>query len=96
MKYRPSGCLPTSVMVAMRDGVELATGAWIPAVTPAPALLVRLPYGKDLPQLLAYGLMPNIFAWLVRQPWCDGNIGSYGPISLLHGISSYVQFRHPP
>jgi uncharacterized protein len=104
------------VMVAMRDGVELATDAWIPSVTPAPALLVRLPYGKDLPQLLAYGLMPNIFAlveagyavvyqdcrgtfrsggefvpmlnepadgadtiaWLVRQPWCDGNIGSYG------------------
>ena len=105
------------VMVAMRDGVELATDAWIPSVTPAPTLLVRLPYGKDLPQLLAYGLVPNVFAlveagyavvyqdcrgtfrsggefvpmlnepadgadtvaWLVRQPWCDGNIGSYGP-----------------
>src|SRR6202050_2229883 len=104
------------VMVAMRDGVELATDAWIPAVTPAPTLLVRLPYGKDLPQLLAYGLMPNIFAlveagyavvyqdcrgtfrsggdlvpmlnepsdgadtlaWLAEQPWCDGNIGTYG------------------
>jgi putative CocE/NonD family hydrolase len=105
------------VMVAMRDGVELATDAWIPSVTPAPTLLVRLPYGKDQPQLLAYGLMPNIFAlveagyavvyqdcrgtfrsggefvpmlnepadgadtvaWLTEQPWCDGNIGSYGP-----------------
>jgi putative CocE/NonD family hydrolase len=105
------------VMVAMRDGVELATDAWIPAVTPAPVLLVRLPYGKDLPQLLAYGLVPNVFAlveagyavvyqdcrgtfrsggefvpmlnepadgadtvaWLLDQPWCDGNIGSYGP-----------------
>src|SRR6202034_1692788 len=105
------------VMVAMRDGVELATDAWIPSVTPAPVLLVRLPYGKDLPQLLAYGLVPNVFAlveagyavvyqdsrgtfrsggefvpmlneaadgadtvaWLARQPWCDGNIGSYGP-----------------
>ena len=50
------------VMVAMRDGVELATDAWIPSVTPAPTLLVRLPYGKDLPQLLAYGLVPNVFA----------------------------------
>jgi hypothetical protein len=39
------------VMVAMRDGVELATDAWIPSVTPAPTLLVRLPYGKDLAQL---------------------------------------------
>ena len=105
------------VMVAMRDGVELATDAWIPSVTPAPTLLVRLPYGKDLPQLLAYGLVPNVFAlveagyavvyqdcrgtwrsggefvpmlnepadgadtveWLLSQPWCDGNIGSYGP-----------------
>jgi hypothetical protein len=105
------------VMVAMRDGAELATDLWIPSVTPAPVLLVRLPYGKDLPQLLAYGLVPNVFAlveagyavvyqdcrgtwrsggefvpmlnepadgadtvaWLVSQPWCDGNIGSYGP-----------------
>ena len=105
------------VMVAMRDGVELATDAWIPSVTPAPTLLVRLPYGKDLPQLLAYALVPNVFAlveagyavvyqdcrgtwrsggefvpmlnepndgadtvdWLLAQPWCDGNIGSYGP-----------------
>ena len=50
------------IMVAMRDGVELATDAWIPSVTPAPVLLVRLPYGKDLPQLLAYGLVPNVFA----------------------------------
>ena len=104
-------------MVAMRDGVELATDAWIPSITPAPVLLVRLPYGKDLPQLLAYGLVLNVFAlveagyavvyqdcrgtwrsggefvpmlnepadgadtvaWLLGQPWCDGNIGSYGP-----------------
>jgi len=105
------------VIVAMRDGVELATDLWIPSVTPAPTLLVRLPYGKDLPQLLAYGLMPNLFAlveagyavvyqdcrgtwrsggefvpmlnepadgadtvaWIGSQPWCDGDIGSYGP-----------------
>ncbi len=105
------------IMVAMRDGVELATDAWIPSVTPAPVLLVRLPYGKDLPQLLAYGLVPNVFAlveagyvvvyqdcrgtwrsggefvpmlnepadgadtvaWLLAQPWCDGNVGTYGP-----------------
>jgi uncharacterized protein len=32
----------------MRDGVALATDLWIPDGGPAPALLVRLPYGKDL------------------------------------------------
>jgi putative CocE/NonD family hydrolase len=105
------------VMVPMRDGIELATDTWIPSGPPAPALLVRLPYGKDLPALLAYGLVPNVFAlveagyavvyqdcrgtfrsggefvpmlnepndgadtiaWLLEQPWCDGNIGTYGP-----------------
>jgi len=105
------------VMVPMRDGVELATDIWIPdEAGPAPTLLVRLPYGKDMPALYAYGLIPNIFAlveagyvvvyqdcrgtfrsggefvpmvnepndgadtiaWLLEQPWCDGNIGSYG------------------
>jgi uncharacterized protein len=105
------------IMVPMRDGVRLATDAWIPAgEEPHPALLVRLPYGKDMTGLFAYGLLPNIFtlveagyavvyqdcrgtfrsggelfpminepsdgadtlAWLAEQPWCDGNIGSYG------------------
>ena len=50
------------VMVAMRDGVELATDLWVPDTTPAPTLLVRLPYSKDLPALLGYGLVPNLFA----------------------------------
>ena len=105
------------IMVPMRDGVRLATDAWVPAGDgPFPVLLVRLPYGKDLPGLFAYGLLPNIFAlieagyavvyqdcrgtfrsggelvpmlnepndgadtlaWLTDQPWCDGNIGTYG------------------
>src|SRR5208282_1413735 len=73
------------VMVAMRDGVELATDAWIPSVTPAPTLLVRLPYGKDLPQLLAYGLMPNIFAlveagYVVVYQDCRGTFRSGGEL----------------
>jgi putative CocE/NonD family hydrolase len=105
------------IMVPMRDGVRLATDAWVPTGDgPFPVLLVRLPYGKDLPGLFAYGLLPNIFAlveagyavvyqdcrgtfrsggelvpminepndgadtlaWLAEQPWCDGNIGTYG------------------
>jgi uncharacterized protein len=105
------------IMVPMRDGVRLATDAWVPAGDgPFPTLLVRLPYGKDLTGLFAYALLPNIFAlveagyavvyqdcrgtfrsggelvpmlnepsdgadtldWLAEQPWCDGNIGTYG------------------
>ena len=104
------------IMVPMRDGVRLATDVWIPAGRPAPVLLVRLPYGKDMVALYAYGLVPNFFAlieagyavvyqdcrgtfrsggeftpmvnepsdgadtvaWLVEQPWCDGNIGTFG------------------
>jgi uncharacterized protein len=38
----------TDVMVAMRDGVELATDLWIPDHGPSPTLLVRLPYGKNV------------------------------------------------
>jgi uncharacterized protein len=106
------------IMVPMRDGVRLATDAWIPSGEgPHPTLLVRLPYSKDMTTLFAYGLIPNIFtlieagyavvyqdcrgtfrsggefipmineasdgadtvAWLLGQPWCDGNIGTYGP-----------------
>jgi uncharacterized protein len=105
------------VMVPMRDGVELATDIWLPDGSGrAPTLLVRIPYSKDLPNLYAYALVPNIFAlveagyvvvcqdcrgtfrsggefvpmvnepddgadtitWLLGQPWCDGNIGTYG------------------
>ena len=105
------------IMVPMRDGVRLATDAWIPAGRgPASVLLVRLPYSKDMTTLYAYGLIPNVFAlveagyavvyqdcrgtfrsggefvpmvnepsdgadtvaWLLEQPWCDGNIGTYG------------------
>lgn len=36
------------VMVAMRDGVELATDAYVPAGVPAPAILYRLPYDKSV------------------------------------------------
>ena len=106
------------IMVPMRDGVRLATDAWIPADGgPGPALLVRLPYGKDMTGLYGNPLLPNVFtlveagytvvyqdcrgthrsggdfvpmvnepsdgadtvAWLQEQPWCDGNIGAFGP-----------------
>lgn len=44
------------VMVSMRDGQALSTDLWIPDGRPAPALLVRTPYGKDVPNLLGNSL----------------------------------------
>lgn len=37
----------TQYMVRMRDGVRLATDVYLPTVTPAPTVLVRLPYDKN-------------------------------------------------
>ena len=106
------------IMVPMQDGIALATDVWTPdGDGAAPTLLVRLPYGKDMIGLYAYGVLPNLFAlveagyavvyqdcrgtfrsggeftpmlneasdgadtvaWLLTQPWCDGNIGTFGP-----------------
>jgi len=44
---------------------------------------VRLPYGEDLPQLLAYGLVPNVFAlveagYAVVYQGCRGTFRSGG------------------
>ena len=38
----------SNIMVPMRDGIRLATDIWVPDASPAPVLLVRLPYGKDI------------------------------------------------
>jgi hypothetical protein len=122
-----------NIMVPMCDGIRLATDAWIPAGgDPAPTLLVRLPYGKDMIGLYAYGLAPNVFAlveagyavvyqdcrgtfgsggeftpmvneasdgadtvdWLLRQPWCDGNIGTFGASYL--GITQWASASASP
>ena len=49
------------IMVPMRDGVRLATDAWIPAGDgPFPVLLVRLPYGKDMIGLLCLRAAPEL------------------------------------
>lgn len=53
------------VQVPMRDGVRLATDLWIPEGDPAPTLLVRLPYSKDLIQgAFSTGTNPEMFALL--------------------------------
>lgn len=106
------------VRVLMRDGVALSTDLWIPDGGPSPALLVRVPYGKDMVVggTYAYPLHPDHFVllqagyaivwqdcrgrfrsdgvfvpmvdepndgedtieWISQQPWCDGNVGTYG------------------
>ena len=52
MSYR----IDKDVMVPMRDGQTLATDVWVPDGGPVPTLLVRTPYGKDVPNLLANAL----------------------------------------
>jgi uncharacterized protein len=50
------------VMVTMRCGVRLATDVYREADGPArPALLVRLPYGKDALAILANPMLPDLF-----------------------------------
>jgi hypothetical protein len=72
------------IMVPMRDGVALATDAWLPAGGgPGPVLLVRLPYSKDLNGLYAYGAAPNVFAlveagYAVVYQDCRGTFRSGG------------------
>ncbi len=73
------------VMVPMRDGVSLATNLWIPDGGPAPVLLVRNPYGKDLSTLLTYGTMPNFLdlleaGYAVVYQDCRGAFRSEGEL----------------
>lgn len=49
--------LEKNVMIPMRDDVRLATDIYRPVEErPAPVLLVRLPYNKDIPTVLAFSL----------------------------------------
>lgn len=115
----------TTSMVAMRDGVRLATDVHLPpGAGPFPTLLERTPYGRNAParrERSAADAQPPLrgevaarfaqhgyavavqdcrgrfdseghftkylgeardgadtMAWLLRQPWCNGRIGSYG------------------
>jgi putative CocE/NonD family hydrolase len=73
------------VMVSMRDGTELATDVWVPDAQPAPTLIVRHPYGKNLVAggVFGFPILPNIFALLdagYAVVWqdCRGAFGSAG------------------
>ncbi|HUQ79533.1 MAG TPA: CocE/NonD family hydrolase [Gemmatimonadaceae bacterium] len=126
----PDYTLQSDVMVAMRDGVRLATDVYVPTVAPAagvrgyPVILERTPYNKTAPsrsertptnptplgradvaafftrrgyvvvyqdcrgryksegEFVKYLSDGNdgrdACAWIVKQPWCNGRIGTMG------------------
>lgn len=94
------------VMVPMRDGVELATDAWIPDGGPAPTLLMRAPYGKNETLLAAAPSNPNIHALLAAGyavVWqdCRGTFASGGEfIPVAHeaedGVDTIAWVRQQP
>jgi putative CocE/NonD family hydrolase len=64
------------VSVAMRDGVRLSTDLYLPAGTPAPALLLRTPYNKRVGEFEGYAHP----AWYARHGFavvCQDVRGTY-------------------
>jgi predicted acyl esterase len=115
-----------TIMVAMRDGIELATDVYIPTGTgPFPVILLRSPYNKDGlagmgadAQRRGYVLVGqdtrgrfaskgvglafggdgwwdgkqdgyDTCAWIMKQPWCNGKIGTVGGSAL--GITQLAE-----
>lgn len=133
----------STAMVAMRDGVLLATDVYLPAdaAGPLPVLLERTPYGRDAqtrrertaadPQPVRRAVVAARFArhgyavvvqdcrgrfdsqgqftkylgeaddgadtlaWLLRQPWCNGRIGTYGLSYAAHTQTALASQRPP-
>jgi putative CocE/NonD family hydrolase len=52
---------PRTELAPMRDGARLATDVYLPAQSPAPALLVRTPYGRRRLEAIVYG-HPRLYA----------------------------------
>ncbi|TYP90517.1 CocE/NonD family hydrolase [Blastococcus xanthinilyticus] len=68
MSYR----VEKDVMVEMRDGETLATDLWLPEGGPAPTLVVRTPYAKDFPNLLANAIdVPRLVEAGYAVAWQD-------------------------
>jgi putative CocE/NonD family hydrolase len=86
--------LEIDVMVPMRDGTRLATNIWRPeGGEPVPALLVRLPYGKDVllaiygpPQPVMSDLLEAGYAVAVQD--CRGTFRSGGEFMPLSRLES--------
>jgi uncharacterized protein len=65
-----------SVMVAMRDGVRLATDLYLPPVLPAPAIAARTPYGRGLDAHAGAFLSFARRGYVVISQDCRGTGGS--------------------
>ena len=61
-----------TVMVGMRDGVRLATDVYMPPHTPAPAIVVRTPYGRGADVLAAALLAFARRGYVVVSQDCRG------------------------
>ncbi|MER6530859.1 CocE/NonD family hydrolase [Streptomyces sp. NPDC001508] len=95
-----------NVMVPMRDGVTLATDLYLPDSGPAPALLVRLPYGKDMLVTFGQPLLPSPLAFVeagYAVVWqdCRGTWGSDGTFRLqvddaADGVDTVQWIRQQP
>lgn len=119
----------TEVMVAMRDGVKLATNVTLPkGKGPWPVVLTRTPYNKDeadsglfFVDYVGKGFVRVVqdcrgryksegefgtfyheptdgydtIAWIAEQPWCDGNVGTFG-ISAGGVTSNFAAMTTPP
>ena len=60
------------VMVKTRDGEALATDLWVPDGGPVPTLVVRTPYAKDIPNLLANAIdVPRLVGAGYAVAWQD-------------------------
>ncbi len=118
-------------MVAMKDGVKLATDIYLPpGKGPFPVVLARSPYSRQQGQAVAAPLLEHGYAfvlqatrgrfgsegdnlpfaadgwfdahqdgydaveWIARQPWCDGEIGTWGPSAL--GITQLMMAGTAP
>ncbi len=124
---RAADVAPETVMVGLRDGVQLATDVHrVPDAKPAPVVLMRTPYDKDrlkgaAKRFVAAGyvtvvqdcrgthasegvLIPynnegqdgfDTMEWVVKQPWCNGRIGTWGS-SYFGAVQWQAAVENPP
>lgn len=71
-RYAASEIRCETVMVAMRDGTQLATDLYLPPHTPAPGVAVRTPYGRGADALVGAFLAFSRRGYVVISQDCRG------------------------